>query len=310
MQATLTHTGTSNVFEFNRQEFQEKFPHRGFLTPHRLCDHPLLELPRLEKLARTLPEDKVEYHSGKVGFSQPKKTYPGNGLSIVDTIRKIEETTSWMVLRQCERDPEYAELLKSVLAEVYAQFEGLPKKPWMQDLHREHAFIFISSPGTITPCHVDDEHSFLMQVRGSKTISQWDWRDRSIMTEPQAEDMLEFWHDDSYDCYLPYKDEFLPGATQFHLTAGNALHFPFGAPHWVKNGPEVSISFSITFRTLMSEQHAIVYHLNKRMRSMGLQPTPPEQSPWRDAVKFNAFMAARQAARLVKGSAKGAGRWA
>jgi hypothetical protein len=308
MSATLTRPTTQSVFEFNRDQFREKFPHQGFLTPHRLCGHPLLELPRLEKLARTLPEALVEYHSGKVGFSQPKKTYPGNGLSMLDTIRRIEETTSWMVLRQCEHDPEYAELMHSLIGEVLAQFAGLPPQPWMQEIHRQHVFIFISSPNTITPCHVDDEHSFLMQVRGSKTVAQWDWRDRRIMTEPQAEDMLEFWHDEKYDCYLPYKDEFLPAATQFELQAGNALHFPFGAPHWVKNGPAVSISFSIAWRSLMSEQHAVVYHLNKRMRALGLKPTPPEQSAWRDSVKFNAFMAARQTARLARGVRKE--RWA
>lgn len=293
---------TGNVFQFNPSDFRENYPSRGFLTPHQLCNHPLLELPRLEKLARSLPQDKVEYYSGKVGFHQPKKTYPGNGLSIVDTIRKIEETTSWMVLRHCEKDPEYGELLHSLLGEVYAQFPAGSRHPAMQDLHREHAFIFISSPGAITPCHVDDEHSFLMQVRGSKTIAQWPVDDRQTMTEPQAEELLAFWHDEHYDCYVPYSEEFLTRAEMFHLTAGNALHFPFGAPHWVTNGPEVSISFSITFRTLMSEQQAIVYFWNKKMRKLGLSPTPPERSAWRDSLKVNAFLAARQTARVLKGS--------
>ncbi len=35
----------------------------------------------------------------------------------------------------------------------------------------------------------------------------------------------------------------------FDLQPGSGLHFPVTYPHWVKNADEVSISFSIAFRT-------------------------------------------------------------
>src|SRR5271165_1121095 len=301
MTASDTMRHTESVFQFDLETFRENFPHKGFKLRHQLCNHPLLELPRLEKLIQTLPQDKVEYHSGAVGFTVEKKTYPSNGLSIADTIRRIEEVPSWVALRNVEADPEYRELLHNVLAEVREQITGLPCEPWMSDMHRLYAFISISSPGTVTPCHVDDEHSFLSQVRGSKQIAMWDEEDRAVMSEEQAESMLEFFHDEKCDCYLPYKDEFLPRATMFELTPGESLHFPFGAPHWVRNGNEVSISFSITYRSLRAEKQSVVYHLNKRLRRFGLRPTPPFQSGWRDAVKVNSFLAARNAARLLSG---------
>ncbi len=309
MTATETMKRTEGIFQFDRETFRAKFPNQGFKIQHRLSNHPLLELPRLEKLIHFLPQDKVEYHSGAVGFTVEKKTYPSNGLSISDTIRRIEEVPSWVAVRNVEADPEYRELLHGLLAEVRAQMTGLPCERWMGDMHRLYAFIFISSPGTVTPCHVDDEHSFLMQVRGSKRIALWDEDDRSVMSEEQAESMLEFFHDEKYDCYLPYKDEYLPRATMFDLTPGEALHFPFGAPHWVTNGNEVSISFSITYRSLMAEQQAIVYHMNKKLRRVGMQPTPPFQSAWRDAVKFNSFLAVRNAKRLLRGR-KSEDKWA
>jgi hypothetical protein len=308
MTASDTMKRTDSIFQFDRETFHEKFPHKGFKLRHQLCNHPLLELPRLEKLIQTLPQDKVEYHSGTVGFTVEKKTYPSNGLSIADTIRRLEEVPSWVALRNVEADPEYRELLHDMLAEVREQITGLPCEPWMSDMHRLYAFIFISSPGTVTPCHVDDEHSFLSQVRGSKQIAMWDEEDRAVMSEEQAESMLEFFHDERYDCYLPYKDEFLPRATMFDLNPGESLHFPFGAPHWVRNGNEVSISFSITYRSQRAEKQAVVYHLNKRLRRLGLQPTPPFQSGWRDALKVSSFLAARKAARLLRGT-RAQGKW-
>jgi hypothetical protein len=292
---------TQNIFQFDQETFRAGFPHKGFKTKHQLCDHPLFELSRLEKLIRFLPQDKVEYHSGAVGFTVQKRTYPSNGLSIADTIRRIEEVPSWVVLRNVEADPEYHELLHTMLAEVRAQMTGLPCEPWMSDMHRLFGFIFISSPGTITPCHVDDEHSFLSQVRGAKQIAMWDEQDRTVMSEEQAESMLEFFHDPEYDCYLPYKDEFLPRASMFDLAPGESLHFPFGAPHWVRNGNEVSISFSNTFRSLRAERQSTVYYINKKLRQMGVQPTPPFQSAWCDSVKFNSFLAARNTSRLLRG---------
>ena len=45
-----------------------------------------------------------------------------------------------------------------------------------------------------------------------------------------------------------FKDEYPDKAFTFELNPGDGLHFPLTWPHWVKNGNEVSISFSITFR--------------------------------------------------------------
>jgi hypothetical protein len=301
MTTTDTLQRAQGIFQFDREMFQDKFPHEGFKARHQLCGHPLLEFSRLERLIHGLPPDKVEYHSGKVGFTVQKKLYPSNGLSISDTIRRLEEVPSWIAVRNVEADPEYRELVRSLVEEVRGQLPGLACERSMRDMHRLYGFIFISSPGTVTPCHVDDEHSFLMQVRGTKQIAMWDEEDRSVMSEEQAESMLEFYHDDNYDCYLPYQEEFLPRAEMFDLTAGEALHFPFGAPHWVRNGKEVSITFSVAFRSLRAEQQAIVYHVNKKLRRFGIQPTPPFQSGWRDSVKIKSFLTARGVSRAVRG---------
>jgi hypothetical protein len=66
----------------------------------------------------------------------------------------------------------------------------------------------------------------------------------------------------------------------------------------VKNGPEVSISFSITFRTAESDRRELLYKANARLRKLGLEPTPVGQSILLDRTKQLAFGAAASLKRL------------
>jgi hypothetical protein len=200
-----------------------------------------------------------------------------------------------MVLKNVEIDAPYGDLLRGLLREVERQID-----PSMRGMHRMKAFVFISSPNSVTPYHLDDEHNFLLQIRGRKWVSMWDPKDRTVVPEAQAEYMMERNHDTDWQRYMPFQPQFQERATVFELNAGEGLHFPFGAPHWVKNGPEVSISFSITYLSEMSERQAALYSLNRRMRRIGLEPTPPEGSGWRDSLKYGAFRAARHTKRVLK----------
>ncbi len=46
------------------------FDRQPFLVEHDLCDHPLLQLPRLVELARSLPGSSVEWNSGDLAVGQ------------------------------------------------------------------------------------------------------------------------------------------------------------------------------------------------------------------------------------------------
>ena len=47
------------------------------------------------------------------------------------------------------------------------------------------------------------------------------------------------------------------------------MHVPVIAPHYVQNGPAVSISFSVTFRTHDSDARAALYRMNRNLRKIG-----------------------------------------
>ena len=287
--ATLT-AGSGNLLaKLDQATFDAKFNRRPFTIGHDLSDHPLFSLPRLIELSQRLPERKVEYNSGELPVSQDPHSTPRNGLSIADTIRRIEECRSWMVLKNVELDQEYGDLLNSCLAEV-RQFSD-HVSPGMK---HQAGFIFISSPGSVTPYHIDPENNFLLQIRGQKFVYMFPQHDREILTEENLEAFFTGAHRN-----LPFEEWYNARSEKFELNPGDGLHFPVAAPHWVQNGPEVSISFSITFQTKDSADRKSLHRLNKQLRKFGLRPSNVGASPWRDRAKLAVVNGIREAKAAV-----------
>jgi hypothetical protein len=159
----------------DRDSFNTHFARTPFLVPHRLARHTLLTLPCLVELAKRLPASQVEYNAGEVPVGLDPARTPRNGLSPEETIRRIAECRSWLVLKHVEHDPSYRLLLDHCLAGVRGTSARLTA-----GMREPHAFIFVSSPGAITPYHMDPEENFLLQIRGTKTISVFD-RARALL---------------------------------------------------------------------------------------------------------------------------------
>ena len=278
-----------SILKFNQQEFEKNFPHSPFTIEHSLASNPLFSFERLIALSQTLPEDCVEYNAGDLPVSQDPSTTPRTGLTVEETIRRIQECKSWLVLKYIERDKEYKQLLDACLDETMPYV-----KPALGETFKREGFIFISSPGSVTPYHSDPEHNFLLQVRGNKAVHLFDANDRNILSEEELENFHNGGHRN-----LEFREEYQQKAVSFNLEPGEALHFPVTAPHWVQNGNEVSISFSITFRSPFSEQKARLHQLNARIRKLGLNPSPVGYSPWKDRTKDTAFRIYRRASTLL-----------
>jgi hypothetical protein len=277
-----------SLFAIHHATFNAQFARTPFLLPHHLCGHELFSLGRLVELSKRLPAAQVEYNAGEVPVGLDPTRTPRNGLSPEETIRRIAECRSWLVLKNVERDPEYRLLLEACLAEVRAA-----STPLTEGMCDPHAFIFVSSPGAVTPYHMDPEENFLLQIRGTKTMSVFDRADRLVVSEPQIERFFTGAHRN-----LEWRDDFQRRARTFELRPGVALHVPFASPHWVRNGPEVSISFSITFNTRASMRALHAHQMNARLRRWGVVPVPVGRSALRDSLK-----------QLVSRASARAGRW-
>jgi hypothetical protein len=280
-------SSSGNFLHFDTTEIRDRFDREPFVITHSLSDHPLLQLPRLIELARTLPAESVEYNAGNLSVYQQPELTPRNGLSIEETLRQIETCGSWMVLKYVDEDPIYRALLDECLDQMQPAIEAVA--PGMM---RRRAFIFVSSPGATTPYHVDYEHNFLLHMRGKKMMTVWDGEDRSVMSELERERMVTGGHRN-----LPYQDDFAAKGRVFDLRPGMGLHVPLSSPHYVKVGDEVSISLSITFLTKPGERVRALHTTNAFLRSRGLVPSEVGRSAQRDSLKFLAYKTASFGAR-------------
>jgi hypothetical protein len=253
----------------------DKFEQEPFAVRHRLVEHPLLQLPRLIELATVLPEKSVEFNRADISISQEYLATPRNGLTIEQTLRQIEDCKSWMVLKNVEHDPAYKRLLDECLEEIAPHVRAISPEL----VHRE-AFVFVSSPGAVTPYHCDPEHNFLLQIRGDKAMSVFDRRDPRAITELQMEGMARGAHRN-----LPYQDDMASLGKPFPLAPGDGVHVPMYCPHWVRVGQAVSVSLSVTFRSQASARRDAALRVNARLRKFGMNPVPPTRSAWRDRVK-------------------------
>ena len=150
-----------------RAAFAQNYPETPHKLAHELGAHPLLELDALAGLAEALPEASIEYNKADLPIGVDGKPDP-TGIPIGQTIRNIAESGSWAVLKNVEQHPAYGALLAGLLEELRPQIEVRTGAMIMTQ-----GFIFISSPGAMTPYHFDPEHNILLQVRGSKVMTQF-----------------------------------------------------------------------------------------------------------------------------------------
>jgi hypothetical protein len=285
--AAETTVAPGSLLVIKVQEFREKFDRVPFLIQHNLSDHPLFRLERLLMLAQSLPEQNVEYNAGNLPIDCDPSQTPANGLSVSETVRRISECKSWMALKYVDRDPEYRGLLQRCLTEITPHSESIA--PGMS---RPEAFIFLTSPGSVTPYHMDPEHNFLLQIAGTKFVTVFE---RSLVSPEELERFYSGAHRN-----MKFEDAYLAKSKTFELKPGHGLHVPVTAPHYVRNHSGVSISFSITFRTPDLDRRSSIHSVNSYLRRKGLHPALVGAHPGRDTLKFNLYRAYRRTKSFLR----------
>ena len=270
--------------QFDRGGFHDQFDKMPFVIAHTLARHPLLQLARIIQLASVLPVESVEYNAGDLAVSQDPALTPRTGLSIDETLRQIEMCRSWMVLKNVEQDDDYRLLLNECLDQVQPVIDDV-----CPGMTARKAFIFVSSPGAVTPYHVDFEYNFLLQIRGRKTITVFDGQDRALFSELERERAVS-----GAPRNLSYREEFAPKGRAFELAPGTGVHVPLTSPHWVRVAGDVSVSFSITFQSRTSDMCIGAHRTNALLRKIGIQPRRVGVSGRVDACKFLAHRIVRK----------------
>jgi hypothetical protein len=284
--------GVPKIIEGDPHVFRETFNRASFQLSHHLANHPLFELTNLLELAKSMKDDDIYFNAGDVRVHQNWNQTPRTRLTVEQLISRIEHAGAWILIKRAHLDPRYAAVLRQGLAEIEALIgAAFPKRVKKCD-----AYVFITSPNRVTNYHMDRECNYLLQVRGTKTISLFDRYDREVLPEEEIE---RFWAQGNSSAV--YKEHLQHRAKVFEMTPGTGVHIPVNAPHWVKNDDNISVTLAVTFQ-FPETALAHVYRWNHFQRKLGLAPTPPGRSRARDALKAWTVAgpwAAREAVKAV-----------
>lgn len=270
------------------------FPLRPFAIRHKLAGHPLLTLPRIAQLAAELPRDLIEYNSGKVAISQDPDAIPSVDLDPVEVVKSIETAGAWMVLKRVENAPEYRRLIEDTLLSV-ARARGFNS---LRDAGFEQleGYLFVSSPNSTTPFHLDSEDNFFVQIHGEKFFTIFDNSDRSIASEAEIE------HSMTKHRNLKYDESLAPRGIEFHMFDGDGCYVPYQWPHWVRTAGSHSISMAITWKTREVRRVNDLHFFNSMLRGLGWPQKPPGAQPAFDSVKLAVYRTATTAIKPLRAS--------
>jgi Cupin-like domain len=262
---------------------------------HALADHPLLQIDALVELGKRQQARKlVRTHSADAtagtSFAEAPNLHP-NAKDAVATLADIAKAKAWMSLLNVQADPVYRRLIDEILDEVRSIVDS--RDPGM--CYRA-GWIFVSSPNTVTPFHMDHEHNFILQIRGKKRLYTWDPFDRQVVSERAQ----ELFHDQHSRELVAWSEAWRARARVFELEPGLGGYMPSTTPHMVENGDGPSITISFTYYTDATRRRELLYRGNARLRRLGIDPHPVGAAPDRDRVKHAVLAGFTSAKNLVR----------
>lgn len=269
-------------------------PWRIQVVRHTLSDHFLLQPPQLMELGRRLESrNLIRTHSNAVTAGTPFNDAPSlapNRKSARDTLAQIRDAKAWMSLLNVQVDDIYRKLVDEVLEQLRP---GVEKKD--PGMCYRGGWIFITSPHTITPFHMDKEHNFILQMQGCKKLYVWDHRDTVAISE-MAKD--RFHHRHARDLII-WKEELRARAQVFDLEPGMGAYMPSTSAHMVENDENPSITMSFTYYTDSTRRDASIHTMHERLRLKGISMPPVGARPGMDNVMFGLERVGRVMKSLV-----------
>lgn len=262
-----------------------------FSFRHNLVDHPSL---RIEKLAETIPEleKRFVFHSARKmskgeDFEQAL-TENREVESIESAIANIRQSDAYIMVREPERHAAFSGIHRQLTAEIEHQ---VSQRGWGRSLIEPRAYLFISSPDSITPFHYDRASNFLLQIRGAKEVTVFPPWHEKVITSHEYESHMAY-----QEASVKWKPESEHLGRKFTCSAGDALHIPFVAGHHVRNGSgDLSITLSIFFNHRRSWAQLKALRWNNKLRSrlsrLGLKPVSVGRNTALDHLKSLAYRA-------------------
>lgn len=264
------------------RRFDRLYPERFGPLSHDLHRQALFQFDRLAAIADGIDAKHSECRSmtagGEFAVDQDRSARAG------DAIRTLDDERRWVMLRDIQDVPAFADLIATIADDIAPTVTN--KTGPMQRLR---AYLFISSPGMLTPLHFDPEYNVLFQIRGRKTFTAYPPRPPFLDLHAQ-----EAYFGSGQNLLDHEQDRDAPGQVLL-LVPGDACHVPFKAPHEVMVGDEPSVSLSLTWVSSTSLEHDDAWRCNAWLRRRGLDPRSPFEPPARNRGKALSYRALRRA---------------
>lgn len=282
---------SSHLIELDWPRFH---PWRVAPVRHRLVNHPLLQPDELVQLANRLSDKgHIRTHNNRAtaatSFHYAPSLHP-NRASATETLDRIREAGAWLSLPSVQTDELYRGFVGQVLDDIAPVVEA--KDPGM--CYRG-GFIFITSPQTTTPFHIDREHNFILQIQGRKTIYVWEPNDLVVVSH-SARDWFHHRHDRSL---IGWKEEFRQRAHRFEVGPGDGAYMPSTSPHLVEVHDEPSITVSFTYYTDSTRRDSLLHAVRGRFPRLAAS-APVGRSQLLDDILYACARSAYGGVRLAR----------
>ncbi|WP_146171174.1 hypothetical protein, partial [Saccharospirillum sp. MSK14-1] len=176
MENRIIDVGKENNKLFNQQSFKFK---------HNLSTESELQLGELKKLILRLPEEQVYASSSKVkitaNLDNAHKDH-GINMALETAMDEFETSDSFVMVRSPEVDNKLSKVFGEVKAEI-DQFAKLLRT----DITDSTLYLFLASPKSITPYHIDRYSTFLFQLQGEKNVSTWAPWNKNMIDDVELE---------------------------------------------------------------------------------------------------------------------------
>lgn len=131
---------------------------------HELSGDPRMRRSELENLASKAAPWSVEHHLSALPVLLPTGEAPQLALGPAEVASGIQDNDCWLGLFHLERQHPYRRLLDECVESWAASFasEGGMKSTT--------ANVFLASPHSVTPAHIDCYHNLLLQIEGTKEV--------------------------------------------------------------------------------------------------------------------------------------------
>lgn len=270
--------GTATLIDVDWGKFD---PWHTQALSHRLSAHPLLQRDQLVELGKRF---RCSTHlftfnnnaDAAANFDTVARLYP-NHTTVNDSLQDIDSAKAWVLLRHVQADPDYRALIDLALDPIQPEIEK--KDPGM---YFRAGWIFVASPHTTTPFHIDRNHGMLLQVRGTKTVYVWDAEDVEVVSD-RARDVFHASHDLEL---VKWREEFRQRAHVFKLGPGMGVYIPITCPHMVETSDEPSTTISLTYSTDATRRNAMVHVMHDLMHRKGIEPPDVGRRPLFDKLTY------------------------